>query len=176
MSEHTTTAADIARHAADIVAGARAETHGDKLLNHEKIAAVWNGILAAAGKSPQRPLDAHDVANLMEGMKIARRYLGAYNADDYVDGAGYAACAGEIRARLESLPPHDPKLNIVSDSQIRWTTQTAPVAPAAEPGSRSANPAWKNVRLKRPRRGASEAKGGARRSRSGGRRIPRRRT
>lgn len=92
------TAADIASEAARIVGGARAVTHGDKRLNHNKIAAVWNGILAAAGKTPAVPLDAHDVANLMEGLKIARRYLGEFNLDDYVDGAGYAACAGEIKA------------------------------------------------------------------------------
>ncbi len=46
---------------------------------------------------PAHPLDAHDVANLMEGMKIARRYSGSFNVDDYIDGAGYAAVAGEIK-------------------------------------------------------------------------------
>jgi hypothetical protein len=40
------------------------------------------------------------VANLMEGLKIARRYTGKFNADDYIDGCGYSACAGEIAARL----------------------------------------------------------------------------
>ena len=33
----------------------------------------------------------------MEGLKIARRYSGGFNADDYLDGAGYAACAYEVR-------------------------------------------------------------------------------
>ena len=53
------------------------------------------------GKAPAMPLDAHDVATLMEGMKIARRYTGVFNPDDYVDGAGYAACAGEIAAGMQ---------------------------------------------------------------------------
>lgn len=88
----------IASTAATIVGGDRAINHGPKLDNHRKIADVWNGVLVAADKRPMRPLDAHDVANLMEALKIARRYCGAFNADDYVDGCGYAACAGEIRA------------------------------------------------------------------------------
>jgi hypothetical protein len=93
------TAVEIAEKAAELVGGPRAHVHGDKIVNHDKIAFVWNGILAAAGKSPAVPLDGHDVANLMEGLKIARRYLGQFNLDDYIDGAGYAACAGEIAAR-----------------------------------------------------------------------------
>jgi hypothetical protein len=90
-------AVEVATRAAELVGGERANTHGDKWLNHYNIACVWNGILAAAGKRPQTPLDAHDVANLMEGLKIARRYTGEFNPDDYIDGAGYAACAAEIR-------------------------------------------------------------------------------
>lgn len=91
-------AAQIATAAAGLVGGDRAKTHGDKTANHECIAHIWNGIMAAAGKAPKRPLDAHDVANLMEGMKIARRYAGSFNVDDYVDGCGYSAVAGEIKA------------------------------------------------------------------------------
>jgi hypothetical protein len=34
----------------------------------------------------------------MEALKIARRYSGP-NVDDYIDAAGYAAVAGEIRFR-----------------------------------------------------------------------------
>lgn len=77
---------EIAQTAANLVGGNRNTTHGNALENHQKIAAVWNGILIAAGKRSMLPLDAHDVANMMEGLKIARRYL----------GAGYAAVAGEI--------------------------------------------------------------------------------
>jgi hypothetical protein len=35
---------------------------------------------------------------MMECLKIARRYTGDFNPDDYVDGAGYSAVAGEVRA------------------------------------------------------------------------------
>lgn len=91
-------AKEIATAAAELVGGDRARTHGDKTDNHQRIADVWNGIMAAAGKPPRRPLDAHDVANLMEGMKIARRYTGSFNVDDYIDGCGYSSVAGEIMA------------------------------------------------------------------------------
>jgi hypothetical protein len=96
-------AKEIATKAAELVGGGRADTHGDLFWNHQNIAHVWNGILTAAGKEPTggQRLDALDVANLMEGLKIARRYTGALNLDDYVDGAGYAACAGEIAARMK---------------------------------------------------------------------------
>ena len=89
---------EIAARAAELVGGDRAAQHGDKTVNHDKIAAVWNGILTAAGKSGVEPLTALDVANLMEGLKIARRYAGSFNIDDYIDGAGYAAVAGDIAA------------------------------------------------------------------------------
>lgn len=96
-------AGEIANRAANLVGGDRHKTHGDKTRNHENIAAVWNGILAAAGKAAVLPLNAHDVANLMEGLKIARRYSGSYNVDDYIDGAGYAAVAGEIAAKQDAV-------------------------------------------------------------------------
>jgi hypothetical protein len=91
-------ASEIASRAAQLVSGDRNASHGDMVACHSAIAAVWNGILEAAGKAPDSPLDAHDVASRMEGMKIARRYHGAFNIDDYVDSAGYAAVAGQITA------------------------------------------------------------------------------
>jgi len=80
-----------------------ATSHGDKVANHSAIAAVWNGILEAkrvAGLPPS--LDGHDVANLMEGLKIACRYTGNFNEDDYMDGAGYAAVALECGKALKA--------------------------------------------------------------------------
>lgn len=92
---------EIATTAAGLVSGDRERTHGNKTDNHQRIAAVWNGILLAAGKQTSHPLNAHDVANLMEGMKIARRYAGSFNIDDYIDGSGYSAVAGEIAAEQD---------------------------------------------------------------------------
>jgi hypothetical protein len=93
-------ASEVCAEAAHLVAGDRGRVHGDKITNFRNIARIWNAILAAkcakAGLPPLIALDAHDVANMMEAMKIARRYTGTANVDDYVDGAGYAGVAAEV--------------------------------------------------------------------------------
>ena len=99
MPEDKLPAVSVLETAASLVGGDRAAQHGDKLANFRSIAHIWNGTLAAAGVQTSRPLDAHDVANMMETMKIARRYVGAMNRDDYVDGAGYAGVAYEVKLR-----------------------------------------------------------------------------
>ena len=43
-----------------------------------------------------KPITAHDVAMMMALLKVARISIGQTKADNYVDLAGYAACAGEI--------------------------------------------------------------------------------
>lgn len=93
-------AAEILQTVASIVGGARANTHGDVLENHEKIATLWGAFLAIR-TDPARPLDAHDAALMMALLKIARTQLGAYNPDDGIDHVGYAACAAEIAARQQ---------------------------------------------------------------------------
>jgi hypothetical protein len=93
------TASEICVEAAKLVNGDRSSTHGDSVQNHKAIADVWNGYLMARARITEVELDAHDVANMMELLKVARRLTGAFNPDDYIDGAGYAAVAGEIRSR-----------------------------------------------------------------------------
>tara|TARA_A100000172_G_scaffold78690_1_gene64579 strand:+ start:3237 stop:3509 length:273 start_codon:yes stop_codon:yes gene_type:complete len=80
--------AQLLKEAASLIVGDRAETHGDMRENHDNIAALWTGYL-------HMPIDAHDVANMMELLKIARRKTGVHNDDDYIDGAAYAAVAHE---------------------------------------------------------------------------------
>jgi Domain of unknown function (DUF6378) len=90
-----TAAGSICARAAELVSGARAASHGDKLENHANIAALWNAFLGdrlPAG----RKLTALDAALMMALLKIARTKAGAHNQDDYVDLAGYAGVAGEI--------------------------------------------------------------------------------
>jgi hypothetical protein len=100
-------AAVICREAGIIVEGDRQNTHGDKLTNMANIADIWNAILRAKARKAGWPVhdvfvtfDALDVANAMEAMKIARRYTGKHNRDDYVDGAGYAGVAGQIAEEI----------------------------------------------------------------------------
>lgn len=93
----------ICARAADLVGGDRAVTHGDKMLNFANIADIWTAILSAKSRrdgTVEVFVDPIDVANMLEGMKIARRYSGSHNVDDYIDGAGYAGCAGEIAERI----------------------------------------------------------------------------
>ena len=81
-----------------LVGGDRAETHGSMWENHENIARLWNGYLHNKGT-----ITAEDVASMMELLKIARRKLGTFNEDDYVDGAGYAAVALECAEEQEEI-------------------------------------------------------------------------
>lgn len=101
-SSAETPAVSVLSTARELVGGDRAVQHGDKTDNFNAIAVIWNGLLKVAGAVTARPLDAHDVCNMMEAMKIARRYTGATNKDDYIDGAGYAACAFEVKAKGSS--------------------------------------------------------------------------
>lgn len=88
-------AVDVATTAASLVGGDRDRQHGAKLDNFNRIAAVWNAWLGIR-KDPAGALTAHDVGVMMSLMKIARTQSGAFNIDDYVDGAGYLACAAEV--------------------------------------------------------------------------------
>jgi hypothetical protein len=80
----------VLEQALDLVSGDRADAHGPIWENHNNIAMLWNGYLYNKDY-----LLAADVANMMELLKIARRKLGTFSEDDYVDGAGYAAVALE---------------------------------------------------------------------------------
>lgn len=96
-------AADFCAEAARLVGGPRAATHGDKTINFQNIAELWNGYwrikCRVAGEPPVTPFTAHDIGCMMELFKIARRFSGSFNADDYIDAAGYAGCTGEIAAK-----------------------------------------------------------------------------
>ena len=90
-------AEEICRTAGELVANGRKKTHGDKKENHQHIATLWEAYLWRRGLlRPDVVVKALDVANMMELLKIARRLCGDHNIDDYIDGAGYAALAGQI--------------------------------------------------------------------------------
>jgi hypothetical protein len=88
-------ASSILLEAADIVAGARNGTHGDKERSFDVIAQFWEVYLnAIPGNNVQiRP---QDVAELMSLLKKGRKLCGQPVRDHYVDDAGYAAIAGEL--------------------------------------------------------------------------------
>jgi len=74
--------------------------------NFNRIARLWNAHLVNRysddrGEFDALPtLDASDVAMMMALMKIARLEADPSHADSWIDVAGYAACGGEIGAKL----------------------------------------------------------------------------
>ena len=91
--------------AAALVGGDRAKQHGDKMINHQNIATMWGAYLKLVVNKAIRErkdfeLSAADVAALMALLKIARTQAGAYNDDDYVDGAAYFAIFGELNEKV----------------------------------------------------------------------------
>ena len=83
--------AEILDTAREYVTKDRAATHGEAEDNFRRIAALWNAYL-----EPEAPITATDVAVMMTLLKIARISSNETNADNWVDGAGYLACGGEI--------------------------------------------------------------------------------
>lgn len=71
------------------VCGEREEDYGTPEDSFALIARLWNAYLG------DNVTDAHDVAMMMALLKVARIRKGN-KADNYMDLAGYAACAGEI--------------------------------------------------------------------------------
>lgn len=92
------TAPEFLRLSAKIVER-RAKTHGDPLANHANIAMLWNTYLTIRQAGRSAPLIAEDVAVLLTLLKLARMHTGEFNADDYLDFAGYAGIVAEVRAR-----------------------------------------------------------------------------
>lgn len=93
------TRADILEAAKTCVTGQREQDYGSPEDNFQAIADLWNSYLSANTKFDP-DITPHDVAMMMCLLKIARTATGdAYHMDNYIDLAGYAACAGEIAAK-----------------------------------------------------------------------------
>jgi len=87
---------EILQTAEKYVNGDREQQYGTPENNFSIIAEYWNTYLDNKG-NPQ--IDAHDVAVMMCLLKIARITSGQKKDDNYIDLAGYAACAGEIATK-----------------------------------------------------------------------------
>lgn len=84
---------NILEQAKELVGGDRQEDYGDKLTNHENIAALWSIFL-------RKQITPHDVAMCMALVKVAR-LMHAHKTDSYIDMAAYAAIAAEIHERTK---------------------------------------------------------------------------
>lgn len=78
----------------------REEQYGTPEDNFGIVAEFWNTFLGDA------KLNAHDVAIMMCLLKIARITSGQKKEDNYIDLAGYSACAGEIATRVFTVKDH----------------------------------------------------------------------
>ena len=67
----------------------RAADHGDMENNFNMIADYWSLHL-------EQHIDAHDVAVMMTLLKVARIKSNPKHMDNFIDGAGYLACGGEL--------------------------------------------------------------------------------
>ena len=85
-------AVDLLAEAANLIGRDRAHQHGDALECHRTVARLWSGYL-------ELEVTATDAALMLLLVKVARTRSGVLNMDDFRDGAGYAALAGEIAVR-----------------------------------------------------------------------------
>ena len=93
---------DILKKTEKLVSGDRGAKHGDMVATHENIARLWSSYLQNKFKLNLNLLP-EDVANLMTLLKIARTQGGKFNLDNFIDACGYAAIAGEISNKRQSI-------------------------------------------------------------------------
>lgn len=88
------TRADILKAAERCVCTDRNQQYGEPEDNFHTISMLWSVYLCARGM--EQPLGAADVGAMMALFKLGRIATGGDKADNFIDLAGYAACAGEI--------------------------------------------------------------------------------
>lgn len=81
-----------------LVTRQRAAQHGDFAETYGPVAEMWSTYIASRHGAAVK-LTAHDCAMMMALLKIGRAAKNPSYADNYVDGAGYLALAGEGKAR-----------------------------------------------------------------------------
>ena len=96
------TRADVLDEAKKCVCGHRPQDYGTPEDNFATIGSLWSAYLRAAHpnlKVDFNEITAKDVAIMMSLLKVAR-IATSPSPDSFIDLAGYAACAGEINARM----------------------------------------------------------------------------
>ena len=81
---------EILKEAIKCVCTDRNAQYGKPEDSFRMIANLWETYL-------NRPLTAHDVGMMMALLKIARIMTGQTKADNYIDAAGYIACAAQCK-------------------------------------------------------------------------------
>lgn len=80
---------EILKTALDTATGARQDSYGDPLANHDRIARIWSTILGVQ-------VYPYQVALCMAGVKISRLVSDPSKIDSWVDAAAYMAIGGEL--------------------------------------------------------------------------------
>jgi hypothetical protein len=83
---------DILDTAKEYVTKDRAADHGDMEDNFQRISDYWNTHLGFY----ENYIKAEDVAVMMTLLKLARIKSNPKHMDNFIDGAGYLACGGEL--------------------------------------------------------------------------------
>ncbi len=89
----------ILKTSSNLVSEDRHKKYGDKLVNHQNIANLWNSYLF--NNKSTTMISPKDVAVMMALLKIARTQAGEDNDDNYIDACGYMAIAGELMNRTK---------------------------------------------------------------------------
>ena len=89
-----TNRAEILETAKQYVTKDRASDHGDMEDNFKMIADFWSTYLGIV-------INPHEVGVMMNLLKVARIKSNPEHPDNWVDGAGYMACGGEIAGKPE---------------------------------------------------------------------------
>lgn len=91
-------ASDILRAGAEAIAAKAVER--DQPLGERTAARAARIFNAITGRHGVGGLNEHEAWLFMVALKLARAQQGAFQLDDYVDGAAYIALAGECAANL----------------------------------------------------------------------------
>lgn len=91
-------ATDMLTKAASLVGGDRNTEHGNINEGFQRTADLWS-IYLGFNITPER------VAMMLALLKLSRTTSGAKSDDNYVDMAGYAAIAGELKGTKEKAAP-----------------------------------------------------------------------
>ena len=75
-----------------VLSNDRQNTHGQPEDSFRRIADLWSGYLTVG-------VHEQDVAVMMALVKVARIMENPQHADNWIDGAGYFACGGEVALR-----------------------------------------------------------------------------
>ena len=82
--------------AKEIITNDRQNTHGQPEDSFRRIADLWSGYLTVG-------VHEQDVAVMMALVKVARIMENPQHADNWIDGAGYFACGGEVALRDKKI-------------------------------------------------------------------------